>query len=455
MPCSATSWPTAKAGQLLVPQVAWGHFAANAEGDDLVIFEGRDPELGVDAVHLPPPDRGSPGCASATSSGRLDSGEPDWASFQLVTMGSRVSEEAARLFADNQYQRYLYLHGLGVEMAEALAEYWHRRIREELGFAERGRAHPDRPVPPEVPRRPVLVGLPGLPRPRGQRQGGRAARRRPHRGRGQRGLPAPSRAVDHGHHLPPSAGQVLRRLTSGVASCSGSRRALTGYTFGDDERATRRLELVADAYRSSSQAFIRRHARRGADMVVDLGCGPGFSTELLYDTLRPGALIGIDASASYVDRARHRLPTAEFVVHDASATPLPGSPADVLYARLLLAHLPDPAGTAVRWRGELQPDGVLLIEDLEDIDSPPGPLRDYDEIAAAIVRSGGGPMYAGRLLAGLGGSCVEVGVPMRVAAAIYLFNVDRWLAEPPGGLGGRPAVGTARPPPRPCHACRR
>jgi 5-methyltetrahydrofolate--homocysteine methyltransferase len=54
----------------------------------------------------------------------------------VVTMGSRASEEAARLYDENQYQNYLYLHGLGVEMAEALAEYWHHRIREELGFAD-------------------------------------------------------------------------------------------------------------------------------------------------------------------------------------------------------------------------------------------------------------------------------------------------------------------------------
>ncbi len=128
------------------------------------------------------------------------------------------------------------------------------------------------------------------------------------------------------------------------------------------------------------------------------------------------------------------MPSAEFVVHDASITPLPGSPADVVYARLLLAHLPDPAGTADRWRGELRPDGVLLVEDLEDIDAPPGPLRDYDELAAAIVRSGGGPMYAGRALAGLGGACVEVRVPAPVAAAIYLFNVVRWLSEPPAAV---------------------
>jgi len=54
----------------------------------------------------------------------------------VVTLGFRVSEEAARLKAADQYQNYLYLHGLGVEMAEALAEYWHHRIREELGFAD-------------------------------------------------------------------------------------------------------------------------------------------------------------------------------------------------------------------------------------------------------------------------------------------------------------------------------
>ena len=50
-------------------------------------------------------------------------------------MGQRVSDVTAELFAENRYQEYLLLHGLGVEMAEALAEYWHRRIREEWGFA--------------------------------------------------------------------------------------------------------------------------------------------------------------------------------------------------------------------------------------------------------------------------------------------------------------------------------
>jgi 5-methyltetrahydrofolate--homocysteine methyltransferase len=66
----------------------------------------------------------------------VDSGEADYAGFSIVTMGPAVSERTAKLFADDRYQEYLLLHGLGVEMAEALAEYWHRRMREEWGFAD-------------------------------------------------------------------------------------------------------------------------------------------------------------------------------------------------------------------------------------------------------------------------------------------------------------------------------
>jgi 5-methyltetrahydrofolate--homocysteine methyltransferase len=58
----------------------------------------------------------------------------DYAAFHIVTMGEAVSVEAARLFAANEYQQYMIIHGLGVEMAEALAELWHKRIRQEWGF---------------------------------------------------------------------------------------------------------------------------------------------------------------------------------------------------------------------------------------------------------------------------------------------------------------------------------
>ncbi|MHB1549272.1 MAG: vitamin B12 dependent-methionine synthase activation domain-containing protein, partial [Acidimicrobiales bacterium] len=124
----------AKADQLLVPQVAWGHFAANADGNDLVIF--KDESRSSEWMRFTFPRQvEDPYLCISDFFRPVGSADGDFASFQVVTMGRRVSEEAARLFAADEYQSYLYLHGLGVEMAESLAEYWHHRIREELGYA--------------------------------------------------------------------------------------------------------------------------------------------------------------------------------------------------------------------------------------------------------------------------------------------------------------------------------
>jgi len=124
----------AKAKDLLVPQVAYGYYAANADGNDVVLWtdETRSSEL---TRFTFPRQKKEPFLCIADFFRSVETGEPDYAAFQLVTMGSEVSKEAARLHAENHYTDYLKLHGLGVEMAEALAEYWHHRVREEWGFA--------------------------------------------------------------------------------------------------------------------------------------------------------------------------------------------------------------------------------------------------------------------------------------------------------------------------------
>jgi len=124
----------AKERDLLVPQVVYGHFAVNAEGNDLIVFKD-DSRQSEWMRYTFPRQRKEPWLCIADFFRSVDSGEPDYASFMLVTMGERVSAETARLFQAGEYQDYLFLHGLGVEMAEALAEHWHRRIREELGIA--------------------------------------------------------------------------------------------------------------------------------------------------------------------------------------------------------------------------------------------------------------------------------------------------------------------------------
>jgi 5-methyltetrahydrofolate--homocysteine methyltransferase len=129
----------AKASGVLVPQVVYGYFVVNGDGNDLIVWsdESRTTEL---ARFSYPRQRVAPFLCIADFFRPLHPdgggvGELDYAAFHIVSMGSAVSDATAKLFANNEYQQYLLLHGIGVEMAEALAELWHRRIREEWGFA--------------------------------------------------------------------------------------------------------------------------------------------------------------------------------------------------------------------------------------------------------------------------------------------------------------------------------
>lgn len=125
----------AKASGVLVPQVVYGYFPANADGDQLVIWtdESRSEER---CRFTYPRQQQPPHLCIADFFRPVGSGEVDYAAFHIVTMGAPVSEAAAQLFSAHEYQRYLLLHGIGVEMAEALAEYWHHRIRTEWGFVD-------------------------------------------------------------------------------------------------------------------------------------------------------------------------------------------------------------------------------------------------------------------------------------------------------------------------------
>ncbi|MBU6241104.1 MAG: methionine synthase [Acidobacteria bacterium] len=126
---------TAKATGVLVPQVVYGYFPVNGDGDDLVVWTDDSRTTERARFHYPRQNE-EPFLCIADFFRSVESGEADYAAFHIVTMGQAVSDRAAELFAANKYQDYLVLHGLGVEMAEALAEYWHHRIRTEWGFVE-------------------------------------------------------------------------------------------------------------------------------------------------------------------------------------------------------------------------------------------------------------------------------------------------------------------------------
>jgi 5-methyltetrahydrofolate--homocysteine methyltransferase len=125
----------AKQEGLLVPAAAWGYFAVNSEGENLVVW--KDDTRTQEWMRFRfPRQRKAPWLSIADFFRPLDSGETDYAAFHVVTMGPAASAREKELFAADKYQDYLLLHGLSVEMAEALAELWHRRIREEWGFAD-------------------------------------------------------------------------------------------------------------------------------------------------------------------------------------------------------------------------------------------------------------------------------------------------------------------------------
>ncbi|MFD4717861.1 methionine synthase [Streptomyces sp. NPDC058423] len=117
---------------LLEAAVVHGYFPCVSKGDDLIVLDEQGNER--TRFTFPRQRRGRRLCL-ADFFRPEESGETDVVGLQVVTVGSRIGEATAKLFASDSYRDYLELHGLSVQLAEALAEYWHARVRAELGFA--------------------------------------------------------------------------------------------------------------------------------------------------------------------------------------------------------------------------------------------------------------------------------------------------------------------------------
>jgi 5-methyltetrahydrofolate--homocysteine methyltransferase len=131
-----------KAERLFIPKVVYGYFPCNSEGNDLIIYETPAPSsLASSAREVLrftfPRQQHAPYLCLADFFAPVESGKIDVVAFHLVTVGRKASDYSRHLFESNQYKDYLYFHGLSVESAEALAELWHKKIREELGIAGR------------------------------------------------------------------------------------------------------------------------------------------------------------------------------------------------------------------------------------------------------------------------------------------------------------------------------
>lgn len=212
--------------------------------------------------------------------------------------------------------------------------------------------------------------------------------------------------------------------------------AAPSYAFRDHDLAAKRLTLVAETFAPLTSAFLKEAVTGQPPVAMDLGCGLGHSTRIISTVATPQRTIGLDQSETFLTRARGTTTgNVEFIIHDVTRLPLPGGPADLLFCRFSLVHLPDPEYLLRRWLTQLKPGGLLLVEETEDITSANPTITRYLEFVEGLLASRGASLYVGPRLASAGTSSdtarvinriTIVPVPISRAASMFVMNLQAW-----------------------------
>ena len=216
-------------GVLATAALVYGYFPAVSEGDELVVLEEPRPDAAERIpLHVPAPaprPAAVPGRLLAPAGAGRRRGEVDVLPLHLVTMGQPIADYANELFAKDAYRDYLEVHGLGVQLTEALAEYWHRRIREELTFSTGGAVAAEDPADVEEYFKlgyrgaRYSLGYGACPNLEDRTKIVDLLQPGPDRRRAVRGAAAAPRAVDRRARGPPPGGQVLQCRLTRPRSC--------------------------------------------------------------------------------------------------------------------------------------------------------------------------------------------------------------------------------------------
>jgi trans-aconitate 2-methyltransferase len=170
------------------------------------------------------------------------------------------------------------------------------------------------------------------------------------------------------------------------------------YAFGDTPVARERLQLLGAIFDSPSRAFLARSVPRSPRLAADLGCGPGLTTRMVHEVTGAHRTVGLDQSPEFLAAAREQAPGGVEYRRWQAREPLPSDALELIYARLLLAHLPSPGELVTRWASQLSPGGRLLLDEIERIDTGNEVFREYLSMTTALVRARGAEMFAGPLL---------------------------------------------------------
>ncbi|MEX0756302.1 MAG: class I SAM-dependent methyltransferase [Actinomycetota bacterium] len=173
------------------------------------------------------------------------------------------------------------------------------------------------------------------------------------------------------------------------------------YTLGHTPASAERLRYVA-AIADEQTRFLLENLTidEPPALVVDLGCGPGYTTRLLAETLRPDRTVGLDVAESFLEVARQSSHEGlEYRRHDLLEGELPVSDADVVFTRFLLSHLPRPTSHLGTWSRALALGGRLILVEVERVNSPDAVFTDYLAMLDGLLRSQGGVFSVGPVLA--------------------------------------------------------
>jgi trans-aconitate 2-methyltransferase len=222
-----------------------------------------------------------------------------------------------------------------------------------------------------------------------------------------------------------------------------------GYTFGDSDLAARRLALVAATFAKTTRQFLVTRAGGPPEFAIDLGCGPGYTTELIRATVGPARVLGVDVSPAFVAVAAKRLADDRTRLLCADVLDLPPevTDADLIFARMLLTHLRDPLAAIEVWRGRLSERGRLLLEEVDSIATEDPTLAGYLDLQREMLAANGHALDVGpRLDEGLrehpalrSSTVAEFSPPAAVAARMFAMNLETWRDRPEVTAAHEPA----------------
>jgi SAM-dependent methyltransferase len=214
---------------------------------------------------------------------------------------------------------------------------------------------------------------------------------------------------------------------------------LSEYTFGDSNLARDRLAIVAETFAPPTRALLEDLPTTFVRYVLDLGCGPGHTTTLLRACFPLAQITGFDASEAMLTEARSRVPDATFAVFDVTQPLL--LPADIVFSRCLLGHLPSPGDVLAIWATSLRPgNGLLVCEEPVRYRSEDPWFARYEDAVTAVVASTGASLWAAPALDDDPAGCdrvvdrvVEHRVTNARAAGMFWRNAVQWQDKVPDG----------------------